>query len=215
MFSSLMRRLLLFLLMLSLVGRAQPLRLESSAAPSSLGHGASLVVKKFAGTPGAEMTLVIFDEKQCQLRVVANADRNMARSLAEIGREEKALAVCNGGYFDPGKLTPAGLEIADGSRSGKFDAWGWVGALSVAKGKAALVWQEEFHDAPDITQFVQCSPWLVGDGRVAPLPPGDDARNARTFIITDGGGRWAVGICKRVACSSWRACLSLQVSSRR
>lgn len=198
MLSNLMLRLLPFLMMLPVMGQAQPLRLQSSAAPSPLGHGATLVVKRFPGAPDVEMKLVIFDEEHCQLRVVANTERDAARSLAKIGRDEKALAVCNGGYFDPGKLTPAGLEIADGSRSGKFDPWGWVGALSVEKDKAALVWQEEFRDSPDITQFIQCSPWLVSEGRVVPLPPGDDPRNLRTFILTDGEGRWAIGICNRI-----------------
>lgn len=195
------RRLLLFLMLLPFAGQAQvlPWRLKSPSHILPLGNEASFVTKELSGPVNAKMQLVIFDDRHCQIRVVANTDPLMTRSLAEIGQAEKGLAVCNGGYFNPGKLTPVGLEIADGRRSGTFDAWGWVGALGVEKGKPALVWQEEFHDSPDITQFVQCSPWLVSDGRMVPLPQGgEDPRNARTFILTDGEGRWAIGICKRV-----------------
>lgn len=69
----------------------------------------------------------------------------------------------------------------------------------VRQGKAALVWENEFMAAPDITEFVQCSPWLVSDGRVwpVPAPKEPEQRNHRTFIMTDSAGRWAIGICKR------------------
>ncbi|MGV3659813.1 MAG: phosphodiester glycosidase family protein [Prosthecobacter sp.] len=193
-------RILLVLLLLSLVGQAQPWRLESSSHAGSLGHGAGFVIKKLVGPAKAEMKLVIFDEKNCQMRVVANAERKSARSLQRIGHAEKALAVCNGGYFHAGgNFGPAGLEIADGRRTGTYEDQRFFGALIVRQGTGALVWDKEFQDSPDITQAVQCSPWLVSEGRVVPLTQqGPDPRNARTFILTDGEGRWAIGTCKNV-----------------
>ncbi len=193
-------RLLLLLMLLSLVGQAQPWQIESTSQPGSLGHGASFVVKKLAGPGKAEMKLVFFGEKQCQLRVVANADRESARSLQAIGHAEKALAACNGGYFHAdGDFGPTGLEITDGRRVGTYEGQPLFGALVVRQGKNALVWGPEFQDSPDITQAVQCSPWLVSEGRMVPLAPqGTDPRNNRTFILTDGEGRWAIGICKGV-----------------
>lgn len=69
----------------------------------------------------------------------------------------------------------------------------------VKQGKASLVWSNEFQDAPDISEFVQCSPWLVSEGRIWPVPPGKEPqpRNHRTFIMTDAAGRWAIGTAKR------------------
>lgn len=193
-------RLLLCLMLLSLVGQAQPWRLESSAPSDSLGPGAGFVTKKLVGPASAEMKLVFFDEKHCQMRVVTNAGPKSARSLQAIGHAEKALAACNGGYFHAGgDFGPSGLEIADGKRAGTYDGQPLFGALVVRQDKAALVWGKEFQDSSDITHALQCSPWLVSEGRVVPLTQqGGDPRNNRTFILTDGEGRWAIGICKRV-----------------
>ncbi|OYW74983.1 MAG: hypothetical protein B7Z37_15390 [Verrucomicrobia bacterium 12-59-8] len=165
-----------------------------------MGHKVEYVVKQIAGPTKAEMRLIFFDEKQCELHVVANSDPRTAWKLEEIGHAKKALAVCNGGYFNPsGDFGPSGLEIAEGTRSDKFIAGQWVGGLMVKQGKSSLVWSHEFQDATDITEFVQCSPWLVSEGRVWPVPPSKklEPRNNRTFIMTDAEGRWAIGTCKR------------------
>lgn len=194
-------KLLLCLLLLTCSAKAQQWRLTSSSKAAPMGHGVVHVVKQVAGPAKAEMRLVFFDEKQCELRVVANGDPKTARSLDEIGLAEKALAVCNGGYFNPGSgdFSAVGLEIAQGVRSGKPVVDRWFGGLMVRKSRASLVWSNEFQDAPDISDFVQCSPWLVSEGRVWPVAPGKEPepRNHRTFILTDAAGRWAIGTCKR------------------
>lgn len=190
---------LLFLL-LTCGAQAQQWRLLSSSKAVSLGHGAEYVTKQIAGPAKAEIRLVVFDEKQCELHVVANDNPKTAWKLDEIGHARKAMAVCNGGYFNvSGNFGPAGLEIAEGTRSDKFIAGEWVGGLMVRQGKASLVWSNEFQDAADISEFVQCSPWLVSEGRVWPVPPGkeQEPRNHRTFIMTDAAGRWAIGTAKR------------------
>jgi hypothetical protein len=192
---------LLLLLSLIVSAHAQTWRLESSSKAAPVGHGAIYVVKQVIGPAKAEIRLVVFDETQCQMRVVANAESKSARTLDAIGLAENALTVCNGGYFHAGgDFGPAGLEIAKGVRSDKFTDGKWIGGLMVKQGKASLVWSEEFRDSPDITEFVQCSPWLVSDGRVWPVssPKEPEQRNHRTFILTDNEGRWAIGICKRV-----------------
>lgn len=194
-------RLLLLLMILSLAGQAQTWRVESSSKLTPLGHEAGFVIKQIAGPAKAEMKLVFFDEKHCLMRVASNADSKTAKPLDEIGRAQKAVAVCNGGYFHAGgDFGPAGLEIANGTRTDKFTGGEWVGGLMVKQGKAALIWESEFQDSPDIAEFIQCSPWLVSDGRVVPVPsPKEpDQRNHRTFIMTDGQGKWAIGVCKRV-----------------
>jgi len=195
-----MKILPLLWLMLPCLVQAQ-WRLESSTDAAPLGHGATFVIKTVSGPAKAELKLVFFDDKHCQIRVVANPDRKTAKPLDDIARSMKALAVCNGGYFNAGgDFGPSGLEIANKVRVGQFtNNAGLVGALKVAQDKASLVWENEFRDVPEITEFVQCSPWLVGEGRVVPVPPPKEPeqRNHRTFIMTDGSGRWAIGVCKR------------------
>lgn len=188
------------LLAVPCIVQAQVWRLESSTDAAPLGHGAVFVVKTVNGPVKVELKLAIFDEKDCHIRVVTNTDVKTARPLHEMGRAERALAVCNGGYFHAGgDFGPAGLEVASSVRSDKFTGGEWVGALMVRQNKAALVWESEFRDSSDITDFIQCSPWIVSDGRVVPVPPPKEPeqRNHRTFIMTDGDGRWGIGVCKR------------------
>lgn len=194
-------KLLLALLALMLVGQTSSWRIESSSKAAPLGHEAVFVIKTISGPTKVEMKLVFFDEKQCALHVGVNATQYTAAPLDELGSEAKALAVCNGGYFHAGgDFGSAGLEIASGKRADEFRKdGGWVGALMVRQDKASLIVEKEFHDAPDISEFVQCSPWLIDGDRIAPvLLQGQDMRNQRTFIMTDGAGRWALGVCKGV-----------------
>ena len=192
---------MLLILALPCIVQAQTWRLESSSRLAPLGHEAGFVIKQISGPTKVEMKLVFFDERHCLMRVVSNADSKTAKPLDEIGRVQQAVAVCNGGYFHAGgDFGPAGLEISSGSRTDQFRAdGGWVGALMVLKGKASLILENEFQDTPDISDFVQCSPWLIDKDRIAPvLLTGQDVRNHRSFIMTDGAGRWAMGVCKGV-----------------
>lgn len=194
-------KLLLALLALMLVGQTASWRLESSSKLAPLGHGAGFMIKQIVGPSKVEMRLVFFDEQNCVLRVMSNADSQTAKPLDEIGRAQQAMAVCNGGYFHAGgDFGPAGLEISGGKRADRFRGdGGWVGALMVRQGKASLILESEFQDRPDISDFLQCSPWLIDKGRIAPvLLTGQNMRNHRTFIMTDGAGRWAIGVCKGV-----------------
>ncbi|WP_395751353.1 phosphodiester glycosidase family protein [Prosthecobacter sp.] len=191
---------LLALLALMLAGQTASWRVESSSKAAALGNEAVFVVKKINGPTKAEMKMVFFDEKKCAMRVEVNGVRAMARPLNEIGADAKALAVCNGGYFHVDTLKPVGLEISGGKREDEFRKdGGWVGALMVRGEKASLVLEKEFQDAADIGEFVQCSPWLVDGGHMAPgWKSGADQRNHRTFILSDGAGKWAIGICSNV-----------------
>ena len=164
-------------------------RLDLYAQPLELGNGARYVPRR---VHGVMLHLVFFDETKTALRVLANPGRQSEKQLDAWGREHKALAVCNGGYFEVGKREPSGLEIAGGARRGTVVNRGeYGGSLIVRDGKAELVWDLEFRDAPQITEMVQCSPWLVSDGKPEP-------KNARTFILTDGAGHWAMGTAQEV-----------------
>lgn len=173
-------------------------RLDLYAQPLELGNEARYVPRR---VHGVRLHLVFFDEAKTALRVLANPGRQSEKQLDAWGREHKALAVCNGGYFEVGKREPSGLEIAAGMRSGTFLNRGeYGGSFIVRNGKAALVWDLEFRDDPKITEMVQCSPWLVSDGKPW-SPPSDgkpEPKNARTFILTNGAGHWAMGTAQEV-----------------
>ncbi|MBL9129757.1 MAG: phosphodiester glycosidase family protein [Verrucomicrobiaceae bacterium] len=174
-------------------------RLELFAQPLELGNGARYGPRRVGGVM---LHLVFFDESKVTLRVLSNPGRGSEKQLDDWGREQKALAVCNGGYFDLSDRSPSGLEIADGVRSGAFVNRGADGGSFIVRdGKAALVWDTEFRDDPKITAMVQCSPWLVSEGRPwTPPQPSDkpEPKNARTFILTDGAGHWAIGTAQNV-----------------
>ena len=172
-------------------------RLDSTSVALDLGHGAAYVTKR---VNGITLKLVFFDESKASIRVVSNPLRANGRTLDAWGRDQGAIAVCNGGYFDVGKLLPSGLEIAQGRRTGTLVRGEWEGALVGTKGKASLVWNAEFRDDPAADEFLQCSPWLVSDGRAAPFPKAakPEAKNARTFVLTDMLGHWAIGITEGV-----------------
>lgn len=175
-------------------------RLDLFAQPQELGHGARFVPR---WTGGVLLRLVFFDAAKSTLRVLANPDRESEKSLEMWGREQKALAVCNGGYFEIGTRLPSGLEIAGGVRGGAFLNRGeFGGSLIVKDGKPALVWDTDFQDDPKITEMVQCSPWLVSDGRPWSPPSSKDhkpgPKSAHTFILTDGAGHWALGTAMNV-----------------
>jgi hypothetical protein len=98
-------KLTFLLLAVPCIVQAQVWRLESSTNAAPLGHGAVFVVKTVNGPVKAELKLAIFDEKDCRIRVVANTDVKTARPLHEMGRAERALAVCNGGYFHAAEIS--------------------------------------------------------------------------------------------------------------
>jgi uncharacterized protein YigE (DUF2233 family) len=142
--------------------------------------------------------LVFFDEAQCELRISANASKENARVMGAIAVDAEAIAACNGGYFDPPKMLPSGLEIADGRRTGTLDpTLPFGGMVIIENTKASIIKTEEFTDRSGLTGLIQCCPDLVENG--SPVRDiGGEAPATRTFIMTDGKGRWGIGIAKSI-----------------
>jgi uncharacterized protein YigE (DUF2233 family) len=107
----------------------------------------------------------------------------------------RAVAGCNGGYFTP-EFTPLGLMIADGKRVGGFQKSDLLTALvMVRKGRPSLLWHDDFVDSKGITDLLQCGPRLVIGGKPAKGLKESRPR-ARTFVLTDAAGHWAIGCCR-------------------
>ncbi|HSI64831.1 MAG TPA: phosphodiester glycosidase family protein [Candidatus Saccharimonadia bacterium] len=145
-----------------------------------------------------QLTLVFFDETKCKLQISANTSKENARPMDAMAADAGAIAACNGGYFDPPKMLPTGLEIANGTRTGTLDpTLPFGGMVVIEKEKASIITTEEFTDRPETTGLLQCCPRLVEGG--SPIPKiGGEEPAARTFVMTDGKGRWAIGISKSI-----------------
>jgi hypothetical protein len=185
-----------FLWLAALPAQAQ-WRVASQTAAVPLGHGASFVRKNVSGPIEAELKLVFFDAKQCALRVVAQPSRAKAGSVAEAMRSVGAIAGCNGAYFKP-EFMPLGLEISQGIRTGKLERSALLGGMiMVRKGRPVMLWRDEFAEQSGITDLVQTGPRLVNGG--SPVKGLESTkRRVRTFVLTDCGGRWAIGLCDSV-----------------
>jgi uncharacterized protein YigE (DUF2233 family) len=171
-------------------------RVASQSPPTDLGHGVTFVRKSLAGPAEAELKLVFFDASKCALRVVSQASRAQAVSLDDAMRGAGAIAGCNGAYFNP-EFMPLGLEIANGARTGKLERSSLLGGmLMVRKGRPTMLWRDEFTEQAGITDLVQAGPRLVNAGQPVKGLEATKSR-ARTFVLTDCAGHWALGLCDR------------------
>lgn len=176
--------------------RVMPWRLVSSASPVPLAKGATYVVKKIKGPVETELHLVFFDAASCRLAVVAQDARQTALSVADAAAAANAIAACNGGYFDVKAFTPAGFQIANGKRDGKITSNPLAGYVATRNGVPEIATLESFKDDPSVTEYLDCNPLYVMDGRALKL--GYGPRNTRTFVMTDQRGHWAIGVCRNL-----------------
>jgi len=174
-------------------------RVTSQSRPVSLGHGAWQVKKSVSGpSDEADLSLVFFDAARCSLRVCDQPDKGGARDLADTMRKRGAIAGCNGGYFTP-EFQPLGLLVAQGKRVGAIQRSSLLGGLLVVRnGKLSMPWRDEYKEQKDTAELIQAGPRLVVGGKsVAGL---EAARHrARTFVVTDNAGHWAIGTCRNVS----------------
>ncbi|MEY4483293.1 MAG: hypothetical protein RL693_745 [Verrucomicrobiota bacterium] len=173
-------------------------QLASQSSPTALGHGAWQVTKQVDGPSKVELQLIYFNTTDCTLHVVDQPKKDSAVKMDVIAAREKALAICNGGYFSPDEFTPSGLQIAQGNRSGVFQkGMPFGGGILVRSGKPVLYTDIEFVDDSSITELVQCCPMLVNEGK-ALTEKGGGQLARRTFILTDQADHWAIGVANRI-----------------
>lgn len=176
-------------------------RTVSSSKPMPLGSGAWQVTRNLGGTHDGELKLVFFDAARCTLQVVDQPAHKDAQSLDDAVRMTTALAAANGGYFTP-EFTPLGLQIASGQHTGTFENSPLLtGVVVVRRSKSYLLWRNEYSVLPGISDVLQAGPRLVNDGK--PVAGLDLLKaRARTFIMCDNSGHWALGICRNATLAS-------------
>ncbi|WP_295443335.1 phosphodiester glycosidase family protein, partial [uncultured Thiodictyon sp.] len=107
-------------------------------------------------------------------------------------RAERCVAGVNGGFFHP-DLRPVGLVIAEGRRINRFETAKLLSGVVYSDGQGVhLVRRAQFRDHPDIAALLQSGPYLVEGARAVRGLSASDP-NRRTFIATDGHGRWVLG----------------------
>ncbi|HEX8490546.1 MAG TPA: phosphodiester glycosidase family protein, partial [Chthoniobacterales bacterium] len=143
----------------------------------------------------AKLELALFSTKSATLRVIDNP--TSADDLAAVMRRTRGAAGVNGGYFDPQDL-PLGLLISDGKQiAPQRKARLLSGVIVVTKGRVELLRSAEYSSRKNVTAALQCGPFLVDGGRA--VPGLNNTRSARrTFILTGGADRAAIGFCSSV-----------------
>ena len=143
----------------------------------------------------ARLDLALFSTKSVTLRVIDNPTG--ADDLAAVMLRTRGVAGVNGGYFDQ-QDAPLGLMISDGKLMAPLrKARLLSGVIVVTKGRVELLRYAEYSPRKSATAALQCGPFLVDAGKA--VPGLNDTRSARrTFILTGGSDRAAVGFCSPV-----------------
>lgn len=179
--------------------RGEPGWKVRTGVSEELAAGIRRVEREVSGPAKTTLHLVFFDETKARVAILDQPERKSARRISEVLGEAGAIAGCNGGYYDLRDFSPAGLQIIKGRHTGKLDAASLHnGVVMVEKGTAAIRMAQEIKSLDDVTDLAQCSPLLVYRGRQVFGSPSDTGKNTRTFIATDGKGKWLIGTCKNV-----------------
>ena len=143
----------------------------------------------------ATLDLALFSMKSATVRVIDSPGG--ADDLAAVIRTSRGQAGVNGGYFDP-QNAPVGLLISDGKLIAPLrKARLLSGVLVVTKGRVELLRSGEYSSRKSALAALQCGPFLVdGSQAVAGLNASRSAR--RTFVLTAGSDRAALGFCSSV-----------------
>jgi len=143
----------------------------------------------------ATIDLALFSAKSANLRVIDNPGRD---NLAAVMQRVRGFAGVNGGYFDP-QDAPVGLVIVDGNLTAPFrKARLLSGVLIADKKRIDLVRSAQYSPRKNAVTALQCGPFLVDGG--TPVPGLNATRPARrTFVLTTGSDRAAIGSCSPVS----------------
>jgi hypothetical protein len=143
-----------------------------------------------------DLDLAVFSTKACTLRVVDNKDGTS--DLAAALRAANAVAGVNGGYFDP-NFAPIGLRVINGATTSSLVRAKLITGVVMASTRGVqIVRTAAFSRKQQVTSAIQCGPFLVEGGRG--LRGLDNSRTARrTFVVTGGSDRAALGVCSEVS----------------
>jgi exopolysaccharide biosynthesis protein len=164
--------------------------------PAEPGDGVPFRMKVTDGATTSNLILIFFHPNTFGIHVVNN-DEWRYPSVADVARDTDAVAGVNGGYFQADG-TPVGLLISDSRTVHKLETAKLLsGVFFVRDGKPGLVRSSHFARIKNVSQAIQCGPFLLEDGRT--VTGLNNQRSApRTFVFTASNSIWGFGICRSV-----------------
>lgn len=144
-----------------------------------------------------DLQCVLFDDRHYHLRIIDQPeDWSGGGQITASMRGVNAAAGVNGGFFTP-QFAPLGLMIANGRKTGAWQQNKLLTGAIVVDSQPRLLWNAET-GRDSARELLQAGPRLVDSGRaVASL---ERARHTtRTFIATDAGRRWIIGLAHGVS----------------
>ena len=164
--------------------------------PSEPGDGVPFRVKVTDGAATANLLLIVFHPDTFAIRVVSN-DEGRYRSVSDAAAATNAVAGVNGGYFQSDG-TPVGLLISDNRIVHKFEPAKLLsGVFFVRDGKPGLVRSSVFARMKNVSQAIQCGPFLLERGN-ALTGLNNERRAPRTFVFMGSDSLWGFGICRSI-----------------
>lgn len=175
---------------------AQPTAATEPPVGKPLVGGASLIEQTIQHNGRSiELQYVLFDSRSYSLQVIDQPeDWSGGGKITERMRGANAVAGVNGGFFTP-QFTPMGLMIANGHKTGTWQPNKLLSGAVVVRQQPQLLWNSEVQGAGDAQHLIQAGPRLVDAGRVVPSLE-RRKQTTRTFIATDGGHRWIIGLAR-------------------
>jgi uncharacterized protein YigE (DUF2233 family) len=140
-----------------------------------------------------ELHLLLFPLRAFTLTVIDNPDGTLG--LPEAARLRGALAVVNGGYFQPDR-SPLGLMISAGNLLHPLEKAKLLSGVIVAgPDGVSLKRFAEYKPSPATYDALQAGPFLVDRGR-AVIGLDNSRSAARTVIFTDTAGNGGLLLCR-------------------
>jgi len=172
--------------------------LDSPAESQPLVGGATLQTLSVSRDGHAvDLRLISFDSRDYELRVIDQPEDWIGGGkITECMRRAGAAAGVNGGFFTP-DFAPMGLMIAEGQKTGSWQSGKLLTGAIVVASQPRLLWNAEV-STRNARNLLQAGPRLIDSGR----PIGSLERikhTTRTFIASDGGQRWFLGLASNVS----------------
>lgn len=173
-------------------------RLASQPQSEALvgGHAWRWTVRVTAEEEPVDLELIRFDRRHHAMRVLDQPNANAGGGVIDsLMRAHGAVAGVNGGFFTP-DFRPLGLMIAGGKSAGRVADGNLLGGIVLSQeGEPHLIWRDEFRGQSGVSDLIQAGPRLVDSG--APVAGLERTKSrVRTFIATDGGGLWIMGVAR-------------------
>ena len=164
----------------------------------ALPGGARYMEARVQGPGGTvDLNYVVFDSRLHTLRVMDQAASTAGGTIiAAAMHYHGAIAGVNGGFFSK-DFEPMGLVISGGRTLSEFSSKSSLitGMVAVTGGEPYLLWNAEHQGGAGYSDALQAGPRLVSSSQ--PVSGLSAARStSRTFIATDGGRLWVLGVAR-------------------